>query len=227
MSNNPPIERLQDSIASKLNLSLDGISPEMRKMILYKSLINKAVLLIMDDFWRPINLMEVGVIFAPETRSRILISSRSKEVIGTMGKMEDSVCLQPLSEEEGWDLFKRGFANGAIPGNNIDEGIAREIARECKGLPLAINVVAGAMQWKKTNAEWSRALTMMKSSEPSLLVTHRSIAAELYQPLIRSYQDLSDPTLQTCFLYCAAFPEDWNIQVEDLVQMWSGEGLVT
>jgi hypothetical protein len=75
--------------------------------------------------------------------------------------------------------------------------------------------------------KWSRALIMMKNADPSFPITHRTIDAELYQKLRWSYNDLSDPNLKICFLYCAAFPEDAPIPVERLVQMWSGEGLVS
>jgi disease resistance protein RPS2 len=42
-----------------------------------------------------------------------------------------------------------------------------------------------------------------------------------------SYNDLPDRNLKICFLYCAVFPEDAEINVETLVEMWSAEKLVT
>jgi Leucine-rich repeat (LRR) protein len=183
----------------------------------------------LDDIWSPIDLInEVGVRFGDDNPSKIIISSRKKEVIGRMGAIEYCLKIQPLSTEEGWELFRRrAFTNGVVTDSNIEEAIAKEIAAECKGLPLAINAVAAALSWKKTNDEWSRALIMMKNADPSFPITHDTIDAELYQKVRWSYDDLPHPNLKICFLYCAAFPEDAYIDVERLVQIWSGEGLVS
>ena len=90
-----------------------------------------------------------------------------------MGGIEYSRSIQPLCTEEGWELFRRGaFTSGVVLESNIEESIAREIAAECKGLPLAINAVAAALSWKKMNDEWSRALIMMKNADPSFPTTH-------------------------------------------------------
>ncbi len=38
----------------------------------------------------------------------------------------------------------------------------REISSNCKGLPLAINAVVGAMNFKKTEDEWSLSIRPKK-----------------------------------------------------------------
>jgi len=134
--------------------------------------------------------------------------------------------IQPLSTEEGWELFRsRAFPNRAVPDNNL-EAIARQIASDCKGFPLAINTVAAALALKRSADEWSRALVLMKNVDPSFPSTHRTLDAEIYQRLRWSYNDLPN-NLKMCFLFCAAFPEDEEINVETLVEMWTAEGLVT
>lgn len=230
VSDNFKVKELQNAVAKALNLKLDETSStEERKMRLYASLQKKKFLIVLDDIWTPIDLINtVGIGFGSSNGGKIIISTRNREVIERMGTLQYSMIVDPLSTDEGWELFRRGaFTNGVVPESNIDEATAREIALECKGLPLAITVVAAAMSCKKTDDEWRRALTMMKIADPSFPTTHRTIDAELYQPLRWSYNDLSDPNLQICFLYCAAFPEDEYINVEDLVQMWSGERLIS
>lgn len=232
VSQNFQIKELQASIAKEVGLNLEETSNvEERKIRLYASLrkSNKKFLIVLDDFWSSIDLQEeVGVGFGGDNQSKIIISSRNKNIIARMGALEYSVGIHPLSTEEGWELFtSRAFTTGAVTGSNIEEGIAREIAMECKGLPLAINVVAAAMRSKKTNDEWSRALMMMKNADPAFPMTRETIDAELYQKLKWSYSDLPHPNLKICFLCCAVFPEDYHIPVKRLVEMWYAEGLIT
>lgn len=232
VSQNFQIKELQTSIGKEVGLNLEETSTvEQRKMRLYASLrqSKKKFLVILDDFWSSIDLQEeVGVGFGIDSQSKIIISSRNKNVIARMGELESSVEVCLLSKEEGWELFRSGaFRNGNVTGSNIEEAIARDIAKECKGLPLAINVVAAAMRSKKTNDEWSLALEMMKNADPAFPITHETIGAELYTKLKWSYNDLPDPNLKICFLCCAVFPEDYHIPVESLVQMWRAEGLIT
>jgi disease resistance protein RPS2 len=163
------IEKLQACIAETLHLKLEGSSDkDIRKMKLFEALGQKKFLLILDDMWHPIDLNEVGVKFGDHNRSKVLMSSRSRDVIRTMGASDDySLKIQTLSTEEGWVLFRReAFTNGAVPKESI-QAIARKIALECRGLPLALNVVAAAMRFKNTEDEWSRALNLMRKVDPS------------------------------------------------------------
>jgi len=107
-------------------------------------------------------------------------------------------------------------------------GCARETADECKGLPLAITVVAATMRGKTDVDEWNLSLSLMKIADPSFPNTHPRIRRDLYQILRGSYKDLprADPNLQHCFLYCAMYPEDKKIDVDALVRMWIADGLV-
>jgi disease resistance protein RPS2 len=106
------IEKLQASIAETLNLKLEGSSDnDLRKMKLSESLGKKKFLLILDDMWRPIDLInEVGVKFGDHNCSKVLMSSRKRDVIVAMGASDDySLKIQPLSTEEGWELFRKSF----------------------------------------------------------------------------------------------------------------------
>ncbi|KAL4376224.1 hypothetical protein GQ457_02G038010 [Hibiscus cannabinus] len=49
---------------------------------------------------------------------------------------------------------------------------------------------------------------------------------EVFQQLQFSYDRLKDGKLQDCFLTCALYPEDWEIEEEKLIQLWIAEGLV-
>ena len=52
------------------------------------------------------------------------------------------------------------------------------------------------------------------------------IEYELYQILRWSYDRLPNVNFKNCFLYCAMFPEDKEIEADKLVGMWIAEGIV-
>jgi len=106
------------------------------------------------------------------------------------------------------------------------EACAREIADECKGFPLAVNVVAATMDNKTSVDEWKNSLSLMKCSDPYFPLTHPTVDQELYQRLRWSYDALPDSNMKNCFLYCAMFPEDAIIDADELVRMWISERLV-
>ena len=52
------------------------------------------------------------------------------------------------------------------------------------------------------------------------------IEVEVYKPLKWSYDSLQGNNIKSCFLYCSLFPEDYSIEIMELVQHWLGEGLI-
>lgn len=92
---------------------------------------------------------------------------------------------------------------------------------------MAVNVVGAAMTHKKTEDDWDHALNLMRYADPNFPKFHKGIDAQLYQKLMYSYNDLPDHNLKCCFLYCAAFPKDEEINAERLVEIWIAEGLLT
>ncbi|KAK4346051.1 hypothetical protein RND71_036227 [Anisodus tanguticus] len=76
-----------------------------------------------------------------------------------------------LSEEEAWILFRQNA------GNSVDDTsrrhIAKDVANECKGLPLAIITVAGALKCK-SKTSWEAALIQLQRSAPRNIPEERS-----------------------------------------------------
>lgn len=56
--------------------------------------------------------------------------------------------------------------------------------------------------------------------------THPRLDAELYGVLRYAYDSLPNSDLRRCFLYCAMYKQDEEINVLRLLHMWIGEGLV-
>jgi disease resistance protein RPS2 len=138
---------------------------------------------------------------------------------------DQSVQIQPLPREEAWDLFSKvAFKDGHVP-EDI-EHIARAVADECEGLPLAINVIASTMMGNRAVNEWNLALRQMRLVDSNFPIIHPGIDRDLYGRLRWSYDSLPHAHLKTCFLYCVMFPEGWYIPVHIMVHMWIAEGIV-
>ncbi|KAG8369891.1 hypothetical protein BUALT_Bualt14G0060600 [Buddleja alternifolia] len=97
------------------------------------------------------------------------------------------------------------------------EMLGREMVRQCGGLPLAINVLGGLLVTKPTLWEWK----MVQENISSYLRRGRSLEkhGKVYEVLDLSYRDLPYQ-LKPCFLFLGNFPEDSNIRVRKLYQMW-------
>lgn len=116
--------------------------------------------MVLDDMWNAINPKELGVEFGNNSGSKLVLSTQNRDLVREMNA-EESMELQPLSTEEAWELFSKvAFNDDHVP---VDmEDISREVAHECKGFPLAINVIASTMMRNNVVNEWKLALSQMQ-----------------------------------------------------------------
>ena len=222
VSKNLDIKNVQIQIAERLNLKLKMVDNMQRTASqLYQRLEKEErFLLILDDVWEKIDLNILGVP-QPEVHNgcKILLTSRRMEVCRSM--MTDvEVKLEVLNDEEAWQLFSQKA--GDVAHLKDIKPYAEAIARECCGLPLAIIIVGAAMRRKTKIELWDHALKELQSSMPSV----GGIEDEVYKPLKWSYDSLQGNNIKACFLYCSLFPEDFSMEVRELVQHWLAEGLI-
>jgi hypothetical protein len=207
-----PILQMQNDIASTINLDLVNCSADMGKMKLCAYMKTKKFFLVLDDMWGALYLKELGVEFGKNKGSKLVFTTRNRDLIREMNAKQ-FMEIQPLQREEAWELFlKVAFEDGHVP-EDI-ENIARQVAEECKGLPLAIKVIGSTMMGNTAVDEWKLALKQMQKVDLNFPITHPRIDRELYQRLRWSYDSLPDANLKNCFLYCAMLSEDAAIEVE-------------
>ncbi|KAJ8631204.1 hypothetical protein MRB53_024527 [Persea americana] len=154
----------------------------------------------------------------------VIVTTRNEDVAKSMGAI-DSHINRPrlLSDDDSWSLFtKIAFARdgGRCPNSNL-ESIGKEIVARCGGLPLAIRVVGGMMLGKGDSVhEWRRIAKHLKEE-----MEEKKKDEPLMLSLGISYEELP-PYLKPCLICFSMLPEDYSIEVDDIVYWWIGEGFV-
>lgn len=129
--------------------------------------------------------------------------------------------IMPLSNDNSRNLFlKRIFGSEDTCPPQLEEA-SLKILRRCKGSPLAIITIASLLANKgKTKEEWD----MVHNSIGSTLEKDPDVE-EMRRILSLSYDDLPHH-LKTCLLYLSIFPEDYEIERDQVVKRWIAEGFI-
>ncbi|KAF3666212.1 putative nudix hydrolase 8-like [Capsicum annuum] len=98
--------------------------------------------------------------------------------------------------------------------------LAKKIARECDGLPLAITVIGSSMRGKTRVELWKDALDSLRRSEPY----YKNVKDKVYSVIKWSYDTLESRDIQSCFLYCSLYPA--AIPIDDIIHCWWAEGIL-
>ncbi|XP_019163632.1 PREDICTED: putative late blight resistance protein homolog R1C-3 [Ipomoea nil] len=207
---------LLNSISKQGNL--ENSTDEDVALKLYQCLKRQRYMVVVDDVWSGEAWDDVSNCFPDDGNgSRVLLTTRHAVVANYTSFDNDfSHHMQLLDQTDSWNLFceKAGISSGAE-----FEIIGRPIVEKCKGLPLAITVVAGLFSKLNTLNEWESIAKALDSS------TTTTIAATCSKILSLSYHHLPHH-LKACFLYLGIFPEDREIKANELSRLWSAEGLV-
>jgi Leucine-rich repeat (LRR) protein len=219
VSQNQDLRKIQGQIADLLGLKLERETELGRANELYSRLMrSKSVLVILDDVWEALNLEDIGIPYGGQhKRRKILLTSRSEEACNQM--RSQIFPIKVLSEEEAWNLFRE------MAGDCVDtlglHPIAKEVAKECGALPVAIVTVARALE-NKTKDEWIAAREQLKKSIPKNIPRLHS---KVYSSIEFSYSYLKSDEAKSCFSLCCLFPEEFDIPIEYLVRYGVGRRL--
>ncbi|GLT80964.1 hypothetical protein SLA2020_523730 [Shorea laevis] len=235
VTKNPDLKSIQQEIQRGLGLELpDGI-PEWGAAARIKSTLTKRqkVLVILDDIWGRVALEDVGIpLSANEQKQpvgekndessaeqqifvcKVLLTSRDRSVLsGDMGTEKEFLVGQ-LEANESWELFKK------IVGKDVERHelrqIGREIAKESRGLPIAVATIGNALKNKSAH-DWKDALLELKRPSPY------GKSAKFFSAIEFSFKHLEREELKQTFLMCSLLSH--NASIEELVKYGVGLGL--
>ncbi|XP_049401876.1 probable disease resistance protein At1g61310 isoform X3 [Solanum stenotomum] len=220
VSQQPDLKKLQGEIARGVGLTLEGDDMWSRGDQLRTRLMdqNNRNLIILDDVWEAFHdLDKLGIPSGNnhKHRCKVILTTRYRNVCEAM-EAQKIMEVGTLSEEEAWCLFKQK-AGDSVDVSSVHD-TAKEVAKECKGLPLAIITVAGALKGKDEPL-WKDALKQLRDAETRNIP---GVHTKVYKPLRLSYDYLESDEARYLFLLCSLFKEDSDIRTEKLLKYGMG-----
>ncbi|KAG8380069.1 hypothetical protein BUALT_Bualt07G0155100 [Buddleja alternifolia] len=208
-------------IAKGIVEQVNGSAPNLNELesllkCLADSISGKKFLLVLDDWESLKTSLKCG-----GSRSKLLMTTRSEMVAKKMGSAENEIHrMKQLSDDNCWLLMRQiAFFERREEEAEKFQDIGKNIAKKCKGLPLAAKVLGSHLRFKNTMEEWENVLN-------SDMWQLEKVELELFPHLSLSYNELS-PAMKRCFSYCAIFPKDYEIDVEKLIRMWMAQGYLS
>ncbi|XP_016493119.2 putative late blight resistance protein homolog R1A-3 [Nicotiana tabacum] len=226
-------ELAQDILISIVDLSNDIYKSEEGKELDYLDILRRQLhrgryLIIVDEVWDSHIFDELHRCFPDNHNgSRILVTSGRKYEDPLF---DDPLLVRLLTPEESWELLqvkynhlrlctREEFRKPPIPNENCPAEVGKEIAANCRGLPLAIVLVAGFLVNLEDDSDWLTITEEAFSSE-----TNRDVG-DCNEIIELSYKNMPG-YLRQCFLYFAALPMSTEISVSKLTWLWVSEGFV-
>ncbi|WMV52885.1 hypothetical protein MTR67_046270 [Solanum verrucosum] len=207
-----------DQLRTRLTLEGDDMSSrgdQLRTRLIDQ---NSRTLVILDDVWEALHdLRKLGTPSGSNHnyRCKVILTMHLRPVCEAM-EAQKIMEVETLPEEEAWILFKEKI------GNSVDDffllGVAKDVSKECKGLPLAIITVAGALK-RKTKPFWKDALKQLRDAATRNIP---GVHTKVYKSLRLSYDHLESDEARYFFLLCSLLEEDSDISVEELLKYGMG-----
>ncbi|XP_071938964.1 putative disease resistance protein RGA4 [Coffea arabica] len=214
--------RLFRLMLESLKAPMTGVEGKDAKVNRLKELLDgKRYLLVLDDVWNKESRLWNEFLGSLRGTSQamgswILVTTREKEVatITRISSPQD-YSLKELSHDQCWLILKENaFGAGKVP-NRRQEDIGLKIAEKCQGLPLAASVLGGMLRNKGT-AEWETLESGLQRGENN----------GIHEILKLSFDNLPYPSLKKCLAYCSIFPKDFEMERNQLIQLWAAEGFL-
>ncbi|XP_027152167.1 disease resistance protein RPM1-like [Coffea eugenioides] len=218
------IQQLFNEIRQPVPPEVESMDVLMLSQFVKDFLQEKRYILVLDDVWS-IDAWEAIKCVLPDCNiaSRVVLTTRIADVASAscLGSLDIVYKMESLSDKESWTLFCNSTfqCNDCPP--NLEE-VAKKILKKCEGLPLAIVAIGGvlALKNKEKTDEWEMILHGFGGEADGSGKLDR-----IKRVLLLSYNDLLY-YLKSCLLYLSIYPEDYSIDVEDILLKWIALGFV-
>ncbi|KAL6623470.1 hypothetical protein ACP70R_033349 [Stipagrostis hirtigluma subsp. patula] len=199
-------------------------------------LLTKRYLIVLDDIWEQDvdNLDKLKQMLQYGGKgSKIILTTRMQHVVeklyfGILAKeriicpvqKSDQINLNFLSVEDCWNVMQQTVLRRHDDVSGL-EGIGREIAMKCGGLPLLARSLGFLLSKNKSAEAWED----IRDKKIILEMTEDHQPQETLERLMLSYYYMPF-NVKLCFTYCAVFPKDFSVSSDHLIQQWRALGYI-
>uniref|UniRef100_A0A803Q764 Uncharacterized protein n=1 Tax=Cannabis sativa TaxID=3483 RepID=A0A803Q764_CANSA len=214
-------------IAKDIIYGIKGICPNLTEL---ESLLNcvktlvqgKRFLLVLDNVWNEDRSKWValeGSLNNGAQGSKVMVTTGNKKVAVMMKATTHMIFLDRLSNESCWYITRSLAFSEGLPVHQFQQlkEIGKKIVKNnCKGVPLIAKAYGNLLRSKSSEEEW---YGVLKTQLWELSDVRQSVV----DTLLSCYYDLS-PLEKCCLLYCSILPADFEIDKDDLIQLWMSQG---
>nr|UBY07503.1 NBS-LRR disease resistance protein [Dasypyrum villosum] len=218
-----------DRLAQEIVKKIDKVDGEKNNAsaeeLIQQRLKAKRFLLVLDDVWT-YQEDEWNKLIAPfkkvESKGNlIVVTTRIPKVAEMISTTNPKIELGRLDDADTMRFFEACiFGNKQQPWEEHPElsETGRKVVDHLKGSPLATKTVGRLLRNQLTLDHWKKVL---ESKEWELQTSESDI-----MPALKLSYDFLPFHLKQLLLYCALFPEDYEFDSKELVQLWIGLGIL-
>ncbi|KAJ9678909.1 hypothetical protein PVL29_020956 [Vitis rotundifolia] len=199
----------------------NDLNMQQSQTLLRSTLGNENFFLVLDDMWNEDRQkwIELKTLLKNGAKgNKIVVTTRCHPVASIMGTVQAYI-LEGLPHDDCLSVFlKWAFNEGQEKQHPNLVKIGDDIVKKCNGVPLAARTLGSLLFSKFQQRDWldvrDNDIWKLEQREGDIL------------PALRlSYEQLPS-YLKCCFAYCSIFPKDHAFCNEQLIQMWSAQGLI-
>ncbi|KAK3200127.1 hypothetical protein Dsin_023542, partial [Dipteronia sinensis] len=203
------LEDIQTEIAKIIGLfneSWMGKTLGEKALCIYKALLARKFVLLLDNIWERVDLTKAGVPLPnPENKSKVVFTTRLVEVCGQMDA-DKQFKVECFTDEEAWELFASKVGDVTLQSHHQIPDLAR----------------TRGMAWKRTPQDWEGTIDLLKTSAHEF----PGMVDNVFRVLKLSYDRLNSDTIRSCFAYCCLFPQGYVFSKREVIGYWMSEGFL-
>lgn len=201
-------------------LNLDGSIPvNQYKQKIWEKLKDKKYLLLLDNVKEDLILDEIGFPNNWERGSKVVLTTRFKVVCPSI--VDHSIRVGLLTPKEARRMFSSILKPKDFSDNTFIMKIMRKVVDWCRGLLVAIKIVAGYFRLRDTESSWRNGL--------NTLISWPEYGDDKIKEMCRSLSfccDYLKGDEKDCFYYGALYPEESDIYKDRLLDCWMAENFL-
>ncbi|KAJ0953259.1 putative P-loop containing nucleoside triphosphate hydrolase, leucine-rich repeat domain superfamily [Helianthus annuus] len=213
---NPNMLSIQDDIA--IQIGGEGIREATVKADTLRTKFEKTledgkkkILVILDDVWEKVDIKDIGLTSPLPKGVKLLLTSRYSNICTQIAAdaftLPQVVQVNVLSDEEAQKFFSE-YTGVSKEHDQYRFQIGCDIVKKCGNLPLAIKIIGRTLKSQEKYV-WRDTLVRLKNHD---------LDDNVQEIISISYEYVRNDEDKAIFLHCGLFPEDSDIEIEDLVR---------